>query len=195
MTWSRVPDYRRFLVPGGTHFFTVVTYQRQPLFADQENIQRLRMAIFAVQREAPFRFLAGVVLPDHMHFLWSLPAGDSDYSSRLGRIKARFKPRDTTGPASRIPSSRQKHCERTIWQRRFWEHTIFDEDELGAFLDYIHYNPVKHGLATCPHAWPASSFRRWVAAGYYEAEWGCMCKPGTPTVTLPPIDHITGEPQ
>ena len=83
-------DYRRFFVPGGTYFFTLVAYQRRPRFAQPSDVQRLRDAVAFVQREQPFRFLAAVILPDHMHFVWTLPPGDSDYSRRIGRMKVHF---------------------------------------------------------------------------------------------------------
>jgi len=113
-----------------------------------------------------------------VHFIWTLPPGDSDYSGRIGRIKVRFTRLCQRPAAERLPmaTSRKKHRESDMWQRRFWEHTIVHEDELLAYLDYVHYNPVKHGLASCPHCWEASSFRRWVALGQYEPTWSCCCQ-------------------
>jgi putative transposase len=171
-------DYRRFLLPGGTYFFTLVAYQRRPRFAQPSDVQRLRDAVAFVQREQPFRFLAAVILPDHMHFIWTLPPSDSDYSRRIGRMKVHFArglvrgqcPPDvdyvdftrscdaSVGSEIGVSPSRRKHRDADVWQRRVWEHTIDEEGELQALLDYIHYNPVKHGLAACPHAWAASSF-------------------------------------
>ena len=170
-------DYRRYFVPGGTYFFTLVAYERRPRFALPADLQRLRDAVAFVQREQPFRFLAAVVLPDYLHFIWALPPGDSDYSRRIGRMKVHFTrscdAMERSGPA---PSpSRRKHRDANVWQRRFWEHTVDEPAELEALLDYIHYNPVKHGYATCPHGWAASSFSRWVALGLYDQRWGCCC--------------------
>jgi putative transposase len=173
-------DYRRAHLPGGTFFFTVVTHQRAPNFADAANVQRLRDSLLAVMNERPFEFLAGVVLPDHAHYLWTLPPDDSDFSSRIGRMKVLFTNSVGWAPPTAPPSqSRIKHRDASIWQRRFWEHTIRDQDDLNRHLDYIHYNPVKHGLATCPHAWPASSFAKWVAKGHYKPNWCCQCKVAT----------------
>jgi putative transposase len=192
-----MPDYRRYFVSGGTYFFTLVTHRRYPWFADPANIQRLRHAAASVRQESPFRFLAGVVLHNHMHFLWTLPPGDADFSSRIGRMKVRFsrslgrRARD----GSEQPASRRKHHECDIWQRRFWEHSIDNEEELLAYLDYIHFNPVKHGLAPCSHAWEASSFHGWVAAGFYERSWGCCCQ-GLPRLPqqFAAIEQSAGEP-
>ena len=181
-----MPDYRRYFVPGGTYFFTIVSYRRQPRFGQPSDVHRLREAIASVQREKPFMFLAGVVLPDHMHFLWTLPPGDDDYSTRIGLMKVHFTqscPRQTSNAAG-LSESRRKHRERGVWHRRFWEHTLDEDGEMEAFLDYIHYNPVKHRHASCPHVWSASSFARWVAAGCYERSWGCCCE----NVTKPPRD-------
>jgi putative transposase len=170
-------DYRRAAQPGGTFFFTIVTHRRQPLFADAGNVERLRAAVLAVMNERPFNFLAGVVLPDHAHYLWTLPPGDGDFSTRIGRMKVLFT-KSLVGwapPTTSRSESRIKHRDADIWQRRFWEHTIRDQDDLNRHLDYIHYNPVKHGLTMCPHAWPTSSFDKWVANARYDRDWCCQC--------------------
>jgi putative transposase len=175
----------------------LVSYGRRPRFAYPADLQRLREAIASVQREQPFRFLAGVVLPNHMHFVWTLPVGDADYSRRIGRMKVHFTRSFRTPSSSQFDGSlsRRKHRESDVWQRRFWEQTIDDEGELGAFLDYIHYNPVKHHLASCPHAWPASSFSRWVALGLYEKSWGCGCRAGRASMRdFRDIENRVGEP-
>jgi len=189
-----MPNYRRAYVPGGTFFLTVVTHHRNSIFSEPENIQRLRNALKEVMREAPFQIPAAVVLPDHMHFLWCLPRGDRDYSRRVGRMKVLFT-RSLGHTVESYPvgsASRRKHRESEIWQRRFWEHTIADEEDFERHLDYIHYNPVKHGLVACAHLWPYSSFSRWVQAGYYNPEWGCCCDDRRPK---PPadLDHEAGE--
>ena len=94
-----------------------------------------------------------------------------------------------------VRRSRRKRREGDVWQRRFWEHTIDEEGELGAFLDYVHYNPVKHRLASCPHAWPASSFSRWVALGLYDRSWGCCCHAGRRAMRdFRDIEDLVGEP-
>jgi putative transposase len=189
-------EYRRYFVAGGTYFFTIVTYRRRPLFADRRNVQRLRDAIGEVKRDQPFEIQAAVVLPDHLHFIWTLPPGDDRYSKRIGRIKVLFTRswHDTQEPPQDLSLSRRKHRESDVWQRRFWEHVIRDEREFERCLDYLHYNPVKHGLATCPHLWEASSFCTWVQRGLYEPHWGCCCEGRDPgRLAFPDVEMSVGE--
>lgn len=172
-----MPEYRRPHAPGGTFFLTLVTWNREPLFSEPDNIAQLRRALAATRRERPFSFVAGVVLPDHLHFLWTLPPEDTDVSSRVGRFKVMFT-RALRGPGAlptSVSRSRIKHHESDVWQRRFWEHTIRDEQDFEDHLAYIHYNPVKHQVATCPHEWAHSSFHRWVQRGGYPTNWCCSC--------------------
>jgi putative transposase len=172
-----MPEYRRLYVPGGTVFLTLVTYRRIPLFDSAAQVDLLRTATAAVRSEWPFDVVGVVVLPDHLHFLWALPPGDADYSKRVGRLKALFT-KSIRGPDHRdrdVSTSRRRHREADVWQRRFWDHGIRDDGDLIRHLDYIHYNPVRHGYVACPHAWPYSSFGHWVRAGEYEPEWGCCC--------------------
>ena len=117
---------------------------------------------------------AVVILPDHLHTIWSMPEDDSDFSTRWRRIKEEFtKTYLANGGMEIQPSeSGKKKKERGIWQRRFWEHSIRDEQDFEQHLDYIHYNPVKHGLVKSPHDWPYSSFSKWVKKGVYDEEWG-----------------------
>jgi putative transposase len=185
-----MPEYRRAYVPGGTFFFTLVTYQRQPLFEDPKNISRLRTAVATTKAEMPFEIVGAVVLPDHLHFLWTLPPKDSAYSRRLTRLKTLFtwSLRGRGVSLENISNSRRKHRESNVWQRRFWEHVITDEIDLQNHLDYIHYNPVKHGLVSCPHLWEYSSFHNWVKKGRYYLDWGCTCVGRQPE--LPNFDAI-----
>jgi putative transposase len=121
-------------------------------------------------------FGSAVILPDHLYFVWTLPPGDADFSPRVGMLKAAFTKAFLRGrhpPSAR--ASRRRHRERDVWQRRFWEHTIRSERDLGTYMDYVHYNPVKHKHVRCPHAWPWSSFHHWVKAGRYPADWMCTC--------------------
>jgi putative transposase len=177
-----MPEYRRYYLPGGTFFFTIVTYQRASLFSNEDNLDHLRKAIRQVMRETPFDMPAAVVLPDHIHLLATLPPGDADYSKRIGRIKALFtRYLSNHEKASSVTSaSRRAHRESAVWQRRFWEHTIEDDEDFEQHLNYIHHNPVKHGLASCPHQWVHSSFRKWVEAGLYPVDWCCCCEGRTP---------------
>ncbi len=173
-----MPNYRRIYIPGSTVFLTWVTYQRAPLFKHSENVTRFRQAVRQTRTEAPFEIVAAAILPDHVHFIWTLPDGDSNYSRRVGRIKTLFTRalRGKYTQSGNISQSRRKHRESNVWQRRFWEHTIRTEEELARCLNYVHYNPVKHGLVSCPHQWPHSSFQKWIDAGHYRSDWACRCK-------------------
>jgi putative transposase len=168
-----MPNYKRSYF-GRTYFFTVVTYNRKPLFGDEAAVDHLRDIIRDVRLARPFDIDAIVVLTDHVHCIWSLPAGDVDYSKRWGMIKAGFTRHAMQSPKRVTPqkASRVKRHEGENWQRRFWEHQIRDERDYQAHCDYIHYNPVKHGLASEPGAWRYSSFHRFVQDGFYDAAWG-----------------------
>lgn len=172
-----MPNYRRVYIPGGIYFFTLVTYCRRPLFKHLSNVELLRNAVAKAKTEKPFKFIAAVILPDHIHFIWQLPPNDSNYSQRISRLKVLFTRAYKAVNSSNLElsESRYKHRESDIWQRRFWEHLIRDEVDLQRHLDYIHYNPVKHGLVSCPHLWEYSSFSRWVDRGRYLPNWGCRC--------------------
>jgi len=177
-------QYRRFYREGCTVFLTIVTYKRINLFKNPDNIDKLRLAIAKVKKEKLFDILGAVILPDHLHFLWTLPPNDSNYSQRVSRMKVLFTRSIGRNIASLkdISQSRRKHRESNVWQRRFWEHTIRDEQDLEKHLEYIHYNPVKHGLVSCPHFWPYSSFHQWVKQGVYSMEWGCCCQGKLPKI-------------
>ncbi|MDZ7829152.1 MAG: transposase [Halofilum sp. (in: g-proteobacteria)] len=152
-------DYRRVYVAGGTYFFTVVTHGRRPWMVDPA-LSAFREAYRRVAREHPFETIAAVVLPDHLHCIWSLPEGDADFSGRWRRIK-----RVTTNALRNTGMSGR------FWQPRFWEHLIRDERDLRAHMDYVHYNPVRHGLVARPSEWAASSLRRYIRAGWYPEDW------------------------
>lgn len=173
-----------------------MTYKRQSYFSEPGNIARLRQATAMVKQEMPFNIIGAVVLPDHIHFLWTLPPKDINYSKRIGRLKVIFTKmlRGKNALPTNVSISRQKHRESNIWQRRFWEHTIKDELELEIYLNYIHYNPVKHGLVSCPHLWLYSSFHSWVNQGTYLPSWGCTChgKPGQ-AQSFDTIENNVGE--
>ncbi len=169
-----MPNYRRWHVPGGTYFFTVVTFERQPLLADDLPRTLLREAIDKERGKRPFEIVAWVLLPDHLHAVWTLPPGDDDYSLRWQKIKEEFtKNYLSAGGREGVRSrSRRARQERAVWQRRFWEHTVEDEDDLERCVDYVHWNPVKHGHATRVRDWPWSTFHQFVKAGHYELDWG-----------------------
>lgn len=164
--------YRRVRTAGASYFFTVVTWRRRPILCRPSVRAALRVAIREEIRVRPFRLDAIVVLPDHLHCVWTLPPGDSDFPERWRRIKAAVS-RAVGHEIEAPPSvSRQAKGERGLWQRRYWEHLICDEADFAAHVDYSHYNPVKHGLAKTAAEWPWSSFRRYVAEGAYPSDWG-----------------------
>ncbi len=163
--------YRR--AHGATFFFTVVSYRRQTFLCHDAMRLALRQAILSVRRTRPFTIDAWVLLPDHMHCIWTLPAGDGDFSQRWKVIKKSVAAscRDEYRRADLITPSKRRHAESTIWQRRFWEHCIVDDDDFARHADYIHYNPVKHGLVKSAADWPYSTFHRFVQRGVYGADW------------------------
>jgi putative transposase len=169
-----MPQYRRNYVPGGTYFFTVVTHQRRPILTTELGRDCLRKALSQEQDKRPFEIFAIVLLPDHLHAIWTLPEGDAEYSLRWSRIKEQFTRSFLDGGGSEgvQTASRIRHRERSVWQRRFWEHTCRDEDELKRCVDYVHWNPIKHGLATRVRDYPWSSFGRFVELGEYDLDWG-----------------------
>lgn len=160
--------YRRARAPGASYFFTVnLAVRSQDLLVAHVDV--LREVMHRVKTRHPFVIEAMVVLPDHLHALWTLPAGDADFATRWSLIKAEFSrrlPKD-----ERINPSRAAKGERGIWQRRYWEHLIRDEEDFARHVDYIHWNPCKHGHAPNPGAWPYSSFHRYVAHGILPADW------------------------
>ncbi|MHB9075213.1 MAG: REP-associated tyrosine transposase [Desulfobaccales bacterium] len=160
--------------PGGTFFFTVVTYRRRKILAKSFSRIFLREAISKVRREYPFTIEAWVLLPDHLHCIWTLPEGDRDFSKRWGLIKAGFSQRvkPFLYMDAWMTESKERHRESIVWQRRFWEHQIRNEEDLHKHLDYIHFNPVKHKLVTSPMDWPYSTLHRYVHQGLYPANWG-----------------------
>ncbi len=159
--------YRRNFVPGGTYFFTVTVLDRRSSILVDE-IDALRAAFRTTRHERPFMVDAIVILPDHLHAILTLPDGDADFSGRWRRIKASF----THRVAPRHPLAPTAKGEYPLWQRRFWEHTMRDDGDVARHIDYIHYNPVKHGLVSCVVDWPHSSFHRYVRQGLLPSDWG-----------------------
>ena len=169
-------NYRRLRTPGATYFFTVVTFKRQMILCDSLSLTLLRNAIEEVKQLWPFKIQAWVLLPDHMHCLWTLPEGDFDYSKRWGKIKSTFtKKMKAVGWAPptivKASPSRIKHREFVIWQRRFWEHQIRNQQDFNRHCDYIHYNPVKHGLVEDPKKWEYSTVHQFIKKGLYSENW------------------------
>lgn len=169
-----MPEYRRSKEPGGTFFFTLVTFNRIPLFASPKNYENLRSAWKDVQTRHPFETIAVCVLPDHIHAIWKLPEGDADYPMRWKEIKRQFTREYLRYNKNGIlrSESQQIQGEAAIWHRRYWEHTVRDEEDLNTHIDYVHINPLKHGLITRVSDWPWSSFHRYVRNGIYTDVWG-----------------------
>jgi len=161
-------DYRRNRVPGGTYFCTVNLADRTgTLLVDRIDV--LRGAVRKIKGKRPFHIDAWVVLPEHMHCIWTLPVGDTDFSTRWQAIKTEFSLNIPHG--EHRSSSRMHKGERGIWQRRFWEHTINDDRDYAMHMDYVHFNPVKHTLVSEVGHWLYSSFHRCVAVGIYPTCW------------------------
>lgn len=169
-----MPNYRRAWCAGGTYFFTVNLLQRQGNDLLMRHIDVLRASVRSVKQRHPFVIHSWVVLPDHLHCVMELPSGDADFSTRWRLIKMGFSkalPRD-----ERRSPVRRRRGERGLWQRRYWEHLIRDDDDFRAHVDYVHINPVKHGLVESVKAWPYSTFHRYVSRGLYPVDWAGGCE-------------------
>ncbi|MCB2262766.1 MAG: transposase [Candidatus Thiosymbion ectosymbiont of Robbea hypermnestra] len=161
--------YRRLRIPGATWFFTVNLSERRNNRLLTDNIDGLKGALRKVKTDHPFTIDAIVILPDHIHCIWTLPPDDSDYSNRWTLIKTGFSRALAHG--EQVSVSRRKRGERGIWQRRFWEHLIRDDRDYERHVDYIHWNPVKHGWVRRVMDWEHSSFHRFVERGIYPSDW------------------------
>ena len=157
-------EYRRLYRQQGWYFFTVVTYNREKILIQPDNLKRLRLSFHHVMKKYPFIMDAVVILPDHIHCIWRLPPDDDDFSTRWRLIKRYF--------SISMNASLTKRAEKKVWQRRFWEHLLRNEADWHTHMDYIHYNPVKHGYVQSPYDWPYGSFRRAVKQGLYPEDWG-----------------------
>jgi len=164
--------YRRAFIPGGSFFFTLVTENRRAFFTDKNNVDTLRCAFKAIRARRPFHVDAIVVMPDHLHCIWTLPPGDQDFATRWRLIKTWFTKHCDASLRVRPNQARQNKREQAIWQHRYWEHALRDEADFERHVDYIHYNPIKHRYSSTPGEWPYSSFHRYVAAGIYPSDWG-----------------------
>ena len=171
-----MPNYRRVRMPGGTYAFTVnLLERRRTLLVD--HIDTLRESFRIAHAARPFALLAWVILPDHLHCVWRLPDGDDDNGTRWRHIKSHFS--HTLPAGERLSERRQEKAERGIWQRRYWERWVRDEEHLRRCIDYVHINPQKHGHVARLAEWPHSSFHRYVKARWLAADWGGDCgKPG-----------------
>ena len=174
-----MPNYRRLYMPGGTYSFTVATGGRSPIFREPDAVLTLARSMRQIRAKHSFTTVAMIVLPDHLHCIWALPREDSDFSTRWRRIKSVF----TTAWVAHVnlsparSESQASRGERGVWQRRFWEHLIRDENDMERHFDYIHFNAVKHGYVHHPSEWPWSTFARHVRLGAYPPEWGTVEPP------------------
>jgi putative transposase len=168
-----MPNYRRAKLAGGTYFFTVTTYRRRRFLLDADVRAAIRAGIDRIRTTLPFQIDAWVLLPDHLHCIWTLPPGDEDFSTRWKVIKitvtqhcrARLEPNVAT------TKRRDEKNQSTLWQNRFWEHQIRDERDFEKHVDYIHWNPVKHGYVSRAGDWEYSSLQRFIRSGVLQKDW------------------------
>ena len=174
-TLSSMVNYRRNYLKGGSYFFTVVTDKRAKILCSPLARVCLKQAVKSCQRQFPFEGIAWVLLEDHLHTIWTLPKNDNRYSQRWGFIKKEFTKVYLAqgGSEQQRSESRKSKRERGVWQRRFWEHTLRDEHDIARHIDYIHYNPVKHGLVNRAQDYSYSTFHKYVELGIYDKSWGC----------------------
>jgi putative transposase len=159
-----MPDYRRYYSPGFPTFITCVTHNRRRILTSADDIALLRNSISAAKSKYQFELMAYVIIPDHFHLLLKMPEEDPDFSKALHKIKLKF--------TLDYKETHKIYSAFQAWQRGFWDHIIRNEADLAHHLDYIHWNPVKHGLATRVEDWKESSFRDWVEKGLYPGDWG-----------------------
>lgn len=166
-------NYRRTDTPGASYFFTVVTFRRRKILTNDDCRVWLRDAVTKTRENYPFTIDAWVLLPEHLHCILTLPENDNDFSVRWNGIKKRFTTlaKHQYHQPEWLNTSKQKHREGTIWQRRFWEHQIGDDNDYQRHIDYIHYNPLKHGLVSAIRDWPYSTFHRYVKQDIYPVNW------------------------
>jgi len=158
-----MPNYRRYYVPNAIYFIVVVTKGRRPIFTDKENVDLFLQVMREVRQRKLFALLAYSIIPDHVNLLIR-PTGEANFSQIMHSLQRNY--------TMRFKGIRGIARSLSLWQRGFWDHMIRDEEDLGRHLDYIHYNPVKHGLVTRPEDYVYSSYRYWLEQGYYEAGWG-----------------------
>jgi len=159
--------YRRNCIQHGTYFFTATLRDRRSMLL-VEHVEALREAVRHMLDQRPCTIDAIVVLPDHIHAIWTLPEDDADYAGRWRLLKSGFT---HAMVKAGIGLSRNAKGEYNLWQRRYWEHTIRDEEDFERHVDYIHFNPVRHGLVDRAIDWPHSSLHRFVRQGLCSSDW------------------------
>jgi len=167
-------EYRRVKTKGGTYFFTLATHLRRPILTHETVRLALRQGIQRARKTLPFQIDAWVLLPDHLHAIWTLPPEDDNYAARWAIIKRQVSTSCGRQFSHQNPlsDSQKKRKESGIWQRRFWEHQIRDDLDFKRHMDYLHWNPVKHGHVRKAADWPFSSFHRLVTQEIYPPDWG-----------------------
>jgi len=187
-----MPNYRRAFVPGASFFFTVNVDRRRRLFDDPSAINLLGSALRRCLMRWPCTVNAIVLLPDHLHAIWTQPRGDAEYPKRWGWAKKEFTHwwLQIGGHDHGVSAGRKRQRRRGIWQPRYWEHTLKDEYDFERHFDYIHWNLVKHHHIRCPYEWPYSSFHRYVHLGVYDRKWGCFTGK---TIDFSKIEDTVGE--
>ena len=167
-----MPSYTRLKNPGGCYFFTVVTYKRRKVLCLPEVRTALRQAINNVRQTMPFEIVAWVLLSDHLHCIWTLPEGDSNYAMRWAKIKSQVTRQCKHIASQNLTTTKTTKGELGFWQSRFWEHQIRDKKDLENHLNYIHYNPVKHGFCQIASQWQFSTLHRYIKQHKYSENWG-----------------------
>ncbi|GMU80712.1 MAG: hypothetical protein AMXMBFR47_05830 [Planctomycetota bacterium] len=187
-----MPNYRRWFEPGGTYYFTVVTENRAPILCGRLARKLLRGAVERTRDRWPFQIFAWVLLPDHMHTIWTMPPDDCNYPRRWAFLKKEFTSDwlDAGGAEQVRSASRRRNRRRGVWQRTYWENLVKDDRDLFGLADYIHHNPIKHGYVECAHAWQYSTFHRFVRDGWYPADWCCACNGNKSKMHIPKQDII-----
>jgi len=175
--------YRRTDIPGASYFFTLVTEQRQNLFIHDENIELLRESFRQIKQKRPFIIEAAVIMPDHLHCIWTLPDNDADYSTRWRLIKAWFTKHCDQKYKLPRNNARMKKQQQAIWQHRYWEYCLKDEEDFERHVDYIHYNPVKHHYVESPPQWKHSSIHRYIKEDILPRDWAGS------DIIIPDIDY------
>ncbi len=168
-----MPNYRRVFEDGYSYFITVTTYNRKPILI--QNINILRESFYLSKQKYDYKIEAIVILPDHFHTIIT-PAYAKEYPKIISHIKRSFlfllDPKQKEIAKNALPLSKQKRKQSGIWQNRYYEHTIRDEKDFKIRFDYIHFNPVKHGLVSRVKDWQFSSFFKYVKKGWYHMDWG-----------------------
>jgi len=166
--------YRKIKQPGATFFFTLATYQRRKILDKAPYYQALKSAISAVRKTHPFTIEAFVLLPDHLHCIWTMPSNDCDYAIRWGLIKNQVSRQEKALTKTAMIGQSRISEESGFWERRVWKHQIGDDKDYAVHVDYIHWNPVKHGYVSKVNHWPYSSFHKFVKKGVYPPDWSGM---------------------